>query len=124
MGGQNLELASSDAGIGDGHGGVSAEREHLLPAMMPELENERPAFGADPDTDTGEPFEKQGDFEQYMRNTLNKKDFSASGTSVSSDYFLLITAAEVGNGKVTLYSILHRDGKGNSSVISRSQGTW
>ena len=78
----------------------------------------------DPDNeDDGDPFEKQGDFKNYM-TSLGKKNFSDAGTTVLSNYFLLTTEAEVGNGKITLYSVLYRDDKGNISVINRSQGAW
>lgn len=83
--------------------------------------------GADQDPNQesgGTPFENLGEFENYMKTTLNKTNFSATGSSVGSDYFLLTTNARVGSGKVLLYSILQRDAQGNSKVISRSQGAW
>jgi general secretion pathway protein K len=72
----------------------------------------------------GTPFENLGEFENYMKTTLNKPNFSTTGNSVGSDYFLLTTTARVGSGKVLLYSILQRDAQGNSKVIGRSQGAW
>ena len=80
--------------------------------------------GNEEDPMDGEPFEKQDDFKSYMQNELKKNNFSIDGLATSSDYFLLTTTSIVGHGRVRLYSILHRDDKGNTSVISRSQGTW
>lgn len=81
--------------------------------------------GQDPNQQTGgTSFENLGEFETYMKTTLNKKNFSTTGSSVGSDYFLLTTTARVGSGKALLYSILQRDAQGNSKVISRSQGAW
>ena len=73
----------------------------------------------------GASFEQLNDFETYMKNPpFDKKQFSTTGLSVASDYFLLTTTSQVGNGKVILYSMLHRDAQGNASVIGRSQGAW
>lgn len=68
-------------------------------------------------------FKTLGDFKQFMQR-LNIKNFSADGISVGSDFFLLVTHAETGNGRTTLYSVIQRDAQGNSRIIGRSQGTW
>lgn len=72
----------------------------------------------------GSSFETLNDFQAYMRNTLNKNNFVTTGLSVGSDYFLLVSDVEIGNGRSRLFSILHRNANGATSVVSRSQGDW
>jgi len=102
----------------------SADVDQILLRRDGALDNNGNQLQNPDQQDSGTPFEKPGEFETFMKNTLNKKQFSATGVSVSSDYFLLTTNARVGSGKALLYSILRRDAQGNSSVISRSQGAW
>ncbi len=85
--------------------------------------------GENQDPETGESasnesqFKTLGDFQQFMQR-LNIKGVSTEGISVGSDFFLLVTHAETGKGRTTLYSIIQRDAKGNSRIVSRSRGTW
>lgn len=74
--------------------------------------------------DEGTSFEELNNFKDYMQTTLNKKNFVTDGMTIATEYFLLKSYAEMGRGKVQLYSILQRDEKGNSHILSRSQGAW
>ncbi|MCW8910028.1 MAG: type II secretion system minor pseudopilin GspK [Gammaproteobacteria bacterium] len=74
--------------------------------------------------DEGTSFEELDSFKNYMTTTLNKQNFTTDGMTIATEYFLLSSYAEIGRGKVQLYSILQRDEKGNSHIISRSQGAW
>ena len=74
--------------------------------------------------DSGASFEELNDFKDYMQKTLNKKSFVTDGLTIATEYFLLTSYAEIGRGKVQLYSILQRNDKGDSNIISRSQGAW
>jgi general secretion pathway protein K len=91
----------------------SAQVEQIL-AQRGEQKDSKPAESG---------FKTRGDFEQFMK-TLNIQGLSTKGTSVGSDFFLLVVNAETGIGRSNLYSIIQRDAQGNSRVISRSQGTW
>jgi general secretion pathway protein K len=44
--------------------------------------------------------------------------------SVSSHYFLAVGHAEVGDGRITLYSLLHRQNNGTTRVIAHSRGVF
>lgn len=44
--------------------------------------------------------------------------------SVSSDYFLLETEANIGQSRTLMYSIIHRENNGDTQVIARSQGAY
>lgn len=80
------------------------------------------------ETEDGEFNESQfktiGEFKNFMNSISEQNNFPTDGISVGSNYFLLVTTAQVGRGRTTLYSIIQRDANGNSTVISRSQGTW
>jgi general secretion pathway protein K len=71
-----------------------------------------------------EPFEDISDFESFMRQNTSSKNFKAENMLVNTRYFLLTSTAEIARGRVTLYSIIYRDGDNAISVISRSQGAW
>ena len=72
----------------------------------------------------GTSFDELDSFKNYMQTTLNKKNFATDGMTIATEYFLLKSYAETGRGKVQLFSILQRDDKGNSHILSRSQGAW
>ncbi|MDH5472238.1 MAG: type II secretion system minor pseudopilin GspK [Gammaproteobacteria bacterium] len=72
----------------------------------------------------GSSFEELDKFKEYMQTTLNKNNFSTDGMTTATDFFLLTSYAEIGRGKVQLYSIIQRNDKGDSSIVSRSQGAW
>ena len=59
-----------------------------------------------------------------MQTTLKKKNFVTNGMTIETDYFLLNAYAEIGRGKVHLYSIIQRNDKGDGIIIQRSQGAW
>jgi len=44
--------------------------------------------------------------------------------STNSEYFLLETESLIGNARTMMYSVIHRDNKGDTEVISRSLGAW
>jgi len=76
------------------------------------------------DLSNSEPFEDISDFESFMRQNTSIKDFKAENMGVSTNYFLLTSIAEIGRGRVTLYSIIQRDDENALHVVSRSQGAW
>jgi len=67
-------------------------------------------------------YETMNDF--LTINALTKTITDTAGLSVSSDYFLLTAEANIGQARTLMYSIIHRDGKGESQVIARSQGAY
>lgn len=72
----------------------------------------------------GSSFEDLNSFKQYMQNTYKKDNFATDGMTIETEYFLLSSFAEIGRGKIQLYSVIKRDEKGNSQILSRSQGAW
>ncbi|OSM05328.1 type II secretion system minor pseudopilin GspK [Magnetofaba australis] len=64
-----------------------------------------------------EPFEKPEDF-LYLP-VLNQYDIDTSGIEVFSNFYLLNADAQVGRGRVRLFSLIERTGKG---VIVRMRG--
>ncbi|MDH5610911.1 MAG: type II secretion system minor pseudopilin GspK [Gammaproteobacteria bacterium] len=68
------------------------------------------------------PYEKMNDF--LTINALTAIITNTNGLSVSSDYFLLETEANIGQANTLMYSIIHRDDKGETTVIARSQGAY
>ncbi|MES0327498.1 MAG: type II secretion system minor pseudopilin GspK [Gammaproteobacteria bacterium] len=71
------------------------------------------------------PYETMNDF--LTINTLSTVITAATGLSaisVSSDYFLLETEANIGQARTLMYSIIHRDNDGKTQVIARSQGAY
>ena len=81
--------------------------------------------GADPENDMDEAraFETINDFQNYMKNDLKKPNFTTDGMSVSSEYFQLISFAQIGRGQIKLYSTIQRTSAG-AQIIQRSQGVW
>ncbi len=81
--------------------------------------------GADPENDMDEAraFETINDFQNYMKNDLKKPNFTTDGMSVSSEYFQLISFAQIGRGQIKLYSTILRTSAG-AQIIQRSQGVW
>lgn len=77
----------------------------------------------DNDPANDQPFEDIKDFVSFMKQNTSSKNFKAENIAVSTEYFLLSSVAEIGRGRVSLYSIIHRDEK-SMQVISRSQGAW
>ena len=73
--------------------------------------------------DTAQPFETVGELPRFMLDEFQITNFPTAGLTVASDYFLLVSHAEIGRGRVTLYSIIHRSSSG-INVIQRSQGAW
>lgn len=55
-----------------------------------------------------------------LKDVINKAD----GLSVSSNYFLLETESVIGQARTNMYSIIQRDDKGETKVLSRSQGAY
>lgn len=68
------------------------------------------------------PYETMKDF--LDTNKLSTIITNPDGLSVSSDYFLLETEANIGQARTLMYSIIHRDSNGNTQVIARSQGAY
>lgn len=57
-------------------------------------------------------------------NDLKKIIASTEGLSVDTEYFMLTTESTIGQVSVITYSIIHRTGDGNTTVIARSQGAY
>jgi len=81
-------------------------------------------IGADPenDLDEAQAFESINDFQSYMKNDL-KKQINTDGMTIASEYFHLVSFAQIGRGQLALYSTIQRT-SGGSQVIQRSQGAW
>jgi general secretion pathway protein K len=67
------------------------------------------------------PFESVNDFKKYLEG-LSVKNLDVTSLSVVTEYFLLTANTTISHAQMHLRSILKRDNKGVSSVISRSQG--
>lgn len=76
------------------------------------------------DIENAQPFETIEQFKTFMQNELKKPNFSTQNMSVSSNFFLLDSTAQIGNNRSSLYSIIQRDDNGKCHVIARSQGVW
>ncbi len=68
------------------------------------------------------PYETMNDF--LTTNNLSTIITNTNGLSVSSDYFLLETEANIGQARTLMYSIIQRDNDGNTQVLARSQGAY
>ncbi len=64
------------------------------------------------------PFEDLKSFTEF--NQLKTIITDTSGISFSSENFLLRTQAVIGQANLVVYSILHRDANGNTTVVARS----
>jgi len=69
-----------------------------------------------------EGFKDIGDF--IASNNLKKIVTVTDGLSTSSDYFLLESEYVIGQSRTIMYSIIHRDDKGETRVTARSQGAY
>jgi len=69
------------------------------------------------------PFGTVADFKSYLES-ISVKNINVDDLSVATHYFLLNAKTTVGHTRMNLYSILLRNDKGISSVISRSQGVY
>jgi len=67
------------------------------------------------------PFESADDFKKYL-SSIAVKDVNIESLTVNTDYFLLNAKTTIGQTQMNLYSLLKRNNKGISTVISRSQG--
>ena len=72
--------------------------------------------------DPDEPYEAVTEF--ISRHNLSTIITDTAGLSVSSDYFLLETEANIGQARTLMYSIIHRENNGDTQVIARSQGAY
>ncbi|MDH3343441.1 MAG: type II secretion system minor pseudopilin GspK [Gammaproteobacteria bacterium] len=70
------------------------------------------------------PYETMNDFLTINTLTTVITDTNTNGLSVSSDYFLLETEANIGQARTLMYSIIHREANGDTQVIARSQGAY
>lgn len=68
------------------------------------------------------PYETMNEF--LTINTLTTVITDTNGLSVSSDYFLLESEANIGQARTLMYSIIHRENNGDTQVIARSQGAY
>jgi len=71
-----------------------------------------------------EPSETVQDFLKTYNLSGIIKGKDADNLSVSSDYFLLETEANIGQARTLMYSIIQRDKDGNTKVLARSQGAY
>ncbi len=67
-----------------------------------------------------EPFNDVKEFTGFANLETLKK---AENLSTSSDYFLLRTQAIIGHANNVMYSIIHRDAEGKTTIVSRTQRT-
>ena len=109
---------------------INTAPEEVLKSLRDDLKDddinkiiERLATNAEELSDS-DPFKDISDFESFMRQNTSSKNFKAENMIVSTNYFLLTSTAEIGRGRVTLYSIIQRDDENTIRVISRSQGAW
>ncbi|MCW8830848.1 MAG: type II secretion system minor pseudopilin GspK [Gammaproteobacteria bacterium] len=63
----------------------------------------------------------QGFLSTYKLSEIIKE---TDGLSVSSDYFLLETEANIGQARTLMYSIIQRNKDGETEVLTRSQGAY
>jgi general secretion pathway protein K len=84
----------------------------------------RPGEEGTTDKANAQPFKTLDEFKTFMQSTLNKPNFNTQGLSVSSNYFLLRSVAQIGNTRSYLSSVLQRDNNGACQVIGRTQGAW
>ena len=70
------------------------------------------------------PFNDINDF--ITRNNLQTTILAPNrvGLSVSTNYFLLETIANIGQARTLMYSIIQRQNNGDTTVIARSQGAY
>lgn len=108
----NINTASSEV--------LQSASDNITASDVENILKERDGEPDNPDDDS--PFKDIKDFTELMKK--KDKDFTADGMRIDTEYFLLSSYIEAGRGKVRLYSILQRDDKGNSTIISRSQGAW
>lgn len=65
------------------------------------------------------------DVSEFMSQTaLAGRELDAGILSVSSDYFLIVAEIQFGALSQQSYYVIHRDEKGNSSVLMSAQGTY
>lgn len=67
------------------------------------------------------PFNEVGDFTRFSKLDTIIKD--TKNLTTSSNYFLLKTQAKIGHANNIMYSIIHRDESGKTTIISRFQRT-
>lgn len=104
---------------------ASAEVLRSLHAEMSEDDAQQIIIYRDGDIEQGgdvTPFENVEDFVKYVTDTLKKPNLSNEALTVSTDYFLVNAQAVIDRGHMNIYSILFRDDKGFSRVVSRGQG--
>jgi len=77
--------------------------------------------GTEDQPDSGKPFEEINDFLGIP--AVTQANINPVGLSVISQFFLLTTQAKIARSQAVLYSIIYRDDKGETYVISRSYGT-
>ncbi|MCK5001999.1 MAG: type II secretion system minor pseudopilin GspK [Gammaproteobacteria bacterium] len=68
------------------------------------------------------PYQTTNDF--VTTNNLSTIITNTNGLSISSEYFLLETEANIGQARTLMYSIIHRENNGDTQVIARSQGAY
>jgi len=72
-----------------------------------------------------EPYDPYDTMQDFLnRHNLSKVITDTSGLSVSSDYFLLETEANIGQARTIMYSVIYRKANGDTEVIARSQGAY
>jgi general secretion pathway protein K len=55
-----------------------------------------------------------------LKDIIGKPD----NLSVSSDYFMLESESKIGQVQVRMYSVIHRDNTGHTTVLARTQGVY
>jgi general secretion pathway protein K len=68
-----------------------------------------------------EPFKDVGEFTRFSNLATIIKN--VENLSTSSNYFLLKTQAKIGHANMIVYTIIYRDDKGKTEIISRTQRT-
>lgn len=69
------------------------------------------------------PFETVADFIKYC-DSIGIKNLKPDVLSVTTDYFLLTTKITIDRARMNLFSLINRNPKGISTVVSRSQGVY
>jgi len=57
-------------------------------------------------------------------NNLKDSVKQVDGLSVSSDYFMLETESKIGQARVRMYSVIHRDNTGQTTVLARTRDVY
>jgi len=104
---------------------VSLEMLESIAALAPYASQIIEYRNGDPEnSDDDQSFEKPGDFEDYVKNTLEVENYTPQGLDVYSEYFMMESHTTLGAGDISLFSLIYRNqGDGTTRLIHQSRGT-